>query len=274
MSFLFVALYGILSGLFDVLPVSSFAHLRVLENMYGVGEELHLLRFLIHLASLGALVFLSLPSINALAREQRILSFPRRKALGERKLTYELRFVKAAIAAIAVSVAVLMAIGTQHYSLLLVGIFCVLNGIVVLVPEYLPFGNKTAKHLTRIDSVIFGLLGGIGVFPGFSGVASMQCYANLRGVDRTKSSNWVLLGMIPALAVIAFFDLVGMFTGGLGAISFLTFLSFVFGAICSFLGTLAGVTLIRFLAAKGSFSGFGYYSIGVGLLTFFLYLTV
>lgn len=274
MPFLFVVLYGLLSGFFDVLPVSSFAHQSVLRNIFGVDDSLHLYNFLIHLASLGALIFASLPSINGLLREQRFLALPRKKAQAERKFTYELRFLKTATVAAALSTVVLLLVGEVSSSLLLIGVFCIVNGILILVPEYLPFGNKTAKHMNRLDSIFLGLLGSLGVLPGISHIATMQCYANLRGVDRTRSCNWVHLSTIPVLTVLVFFDLIGIFTAGIGVLSFLTVLSFIAGAIFCFLGTFGGVTLMRFLSAKGGFVGFGYYSIGGGLLTFFLYLTV
>ena len=274
MPFLFVALYGLISGFFDVLPVSSFAQQTVLQTVFGVNVSLYLYKFLIHLASLAALILASMPSITALLREHRMLSMPRKMIRSDRKYTYELRFVKTAVFAATISTILMLLIGEQSLGLLPIGILCVVNGVVVLVPEYLPSGNKTAKHMSRIDSIAFGLIGGLGTIPGISHIATMQCYANLRGVDRTRSCNWALLAAIPAFAVLIVFDIIGMYTVGIGVVSFLTFLSFLFGAVLSFLGTFGGVTLLRFLSAKVGFVGFGYYSIGVGLLTFFLYLTV
>lgn len=274
MPFLFVALYGLLSGFFDVLPVSSFAHQAVLQNVFGVDGSLHLYKFLIHLASLSALVFTSMSSITALLREQRILSFPRRGMQAERKFTYELRFVKTALLAAIISSAAILFTGRRIPSFLVIGILCVVNGVIVLVPEYLPYGNKTAKYMSRMDGVAFGFLSCLGLLPGLSRVATMQCYASLRGADRTRSCNWILLTLIPVFVILSVFDLVGMFTAGIGTVTFLTFLSFVLGAFLSFVGTFAGVTVFRFLAAKVGFVGFGYYSIGTGLLAFFLYLMV
>ena len=274
MPILFVVLYGLLSGFFDVLPVSSFAHQSVLQNLFGIDGPLHLYKFLVHLASLAALVFTCMPNITALLREHRIQSLPRRRTQGDRGVTYELRFIKTALFATAVSTVLMLLIERQSQALSMIGIFCVVNGVVVLVPEYLPYGNKTAKHMSRIDAIFFGLLGGLGVFPGISRIATVQCYASLRGVDRAKASNWALLTTIPSLVVLIFFELIGMFTDGVGTISFPMLLSFCFGAVLSFLGTFGGVTLIRFLSAKVGFVGFGYYSIGAGLLTFFLYLSV
>lgn len=274
MPFLFVVLYSLLTGFFDVLPVSSFAHQSVVQHVFGVTESLHLLKFLVHLASLAAIIFVSMPSISALLREQKMQSLPRRRIQADRKVTYELRFVKIVILAAAISTVLMRYIVNQFPTFLILGILCVVNGILVLVPEYLPYGNKTAKHMNRLDSIAFGFLGGMGLIPGISHIAAMQCYANLRGVDKPRSANWALLATTPVLAVLILFDLAGMFTVGVGSVSFLTFLFFIFGAALSFLGTVGGVTLLRFLSTKVGFVGFGYYSIGAGLLVFFLYLTV
>ena len=274
MPFLFAALYGLFSGFFDVLPVSSFAHHSILQTVFGVNDALHLFKFLVHIASLAAVIFASMSSVVALMREQRILSLPRRKMQNDRKLTYELRFVKTAVVAILFSTILVLLFNKNSQSLVKTGILCIINGVLVLVPEHLPYGNKTAKHMSRLDAIFFGAISGLGMISGISHIATMQFYASLRGVDRSRSCNWVLLATIPALLVLSFFDLVGMFTAGLGTITFISFLSYIFGAVLSFVGTFGGVTLIRFLSAKVGFAGFGYYSIGAGLLTFFLYLTV
>ena len=273
MPFLFVVLYGLLSGFFDVLPVSSLGHQDLLCNIFGVEESLHLYKFLVHLASLAALIFASMPSITSLLREQRILSLPHKRMQGERKFTYELRFVKTVIFTVTIMTVLTSIWGNRAQSLLTTGILFVVNGVIILVPEYLPVGNKSAKHLNRLDATAFGALSGFGIFPGISRIATMQCYGSLRGADRSRICNWVVLAMIPALAVMTFLDLIAVFTAGAGVASFLSFLSFLLGAILSFIGTFSGITLIRFLSAKVGFVGFGYYSIGAGLLTFFLYLT-
>ena len=273
MPFLFVALYGLLSGFFDVLPVSSLGHQEVLQSIFGVDASLNLYKFLIHLASLTALIFASMPSISSLLREQRILSLPHKRMQGERKFTYELRFVKTVIFSVILVTILTCIFGNRTQSLLTTGILFVVNGVIVLVPEYLPVGNKSAKHLNRLDATAFGALSGFGILPGISRIAAMQCYGSLRGADRSRICNWALLAMIPALVVLTFVDLIGIFTAGAGVESFLSFLGFLLGAILSFVGTFSGVTLIRFLSTKVGFVGFGYYSLGAGLLTFFLYLT-
>ena len=274
MSFLFVTLYGLFSGFFEVLPVSSFAHQSIIRHIFGVKTPLHLYNFLLHIAMLSAVILTSMPSISALVREQRILSLPRRALRSERKFTYELRFIKPAAFAVSLSSAIVLFVGKQTISFLAVAILCVLNGALVLTPEFLPYGNKTAKHLNRLDAVAFGLFGGLGIVPGISRISVMQGYASARGVDKVRASNWVLLTSIPVLFILILFDLVGMFSVGIGGISFVTILSFMFGSILCFVATFGGITIFRFLSAKVGFAGFGYYSIGAGLLAFFLYLTV
>ena len=76
------------------------------------------------------------------------------------------------------------------------------------------------------------------------------------------------------MIVIVLSDFIGLFAVGVETVTFLSFLSYLLGTALSFAATFGGITLIRFLSAKVGFVGFGYYSIGVGLFTFFLYLTV
>lgn len=274
MPFLFVVLCSLISGFFDVLPVSSFAHQDALQNLFGINGTVPLFNFFVHLGSLAALIFTCFSNLTALLREQRLLSLPRRRRQGERKFTYELQFVRTAFVTITFSTILFLFFRDRLHNTLVVGLLCILNGVLVLVPEYLPAGNKTAKHMNRLDAAVFGLIGGLGVFSGISRITAMNFYGTMRGVDRTKGCTWALLAAIPAMALLAIADFISFFAVGIEPITFFSFLSYFVGAALSFAGTFGGVTLIRFLSAKVGFVGFGYYSIGVGIFTFFLYLTV
>ena len=127
MPFLFAALYGLFSGFFDVLPVSSFAHQSILQSVFGISDSPYFLRLLVHIASLSALIFASMSCVTALMREQRILTLPRRKTLSDRKLTYELRFVKTAAVAILFSTILALLLSKNSQPLVKTGILCIIN---------------------------------------------------------------------------------------------------------------------------------------------------
>ena len=57
-------------------------------------------------------------------------------------------------------------------------------------------------------------------------------------------------------------------------LSFISFLCCITAALMSFIGAYLGICMIRFIAVRVGYSGFAYYSWGLALLTFILYLTI
>lgn len=43
-----------------------------------------------------------------------------------------------------------------------------LNGVLVLLPQFLPTANKDSRSMTRLDGILMGLGGALGAVPGFS----------------------------------------------------------------------------------------------------------
>ena len=82
-----------------------------------------------------------------------------------------------------------------------------------------------------------------------------------------------LLLSIPALVLLLIFDVIGAFTAGLAGITFLVILQCILAAAAAWFGASAAIMLLRFLSVKTGFSGFAYYSWGVALFTFILFLT-
>ena len=82
----------------------------------------------------------------------------------------------------------------------------------------------------------------------------------------------VLLMSIPAVALRCLFDIITMFSLGLGIASFLGFLGCLLAAIGAFCGAYLAISIMRYLTVRAGFSGFAYYSWGAALFAFILYL--
>ena len=64
--------------------------------------------------------------------------------------------------------------------------------------------------MSILDSWIIGISGSFAVFPGISRVAAMLSAATIRGIDRKKAANWVLLLSVPALVFASFLDILSL----------------------------------------------------------------
>ncbi len=273
MPFVFVILYGLATGFFELVPISSSAHQQILSHIFGINTPLHLLNFILHLVMLCAVTVASMPALRVLSREYRYSTMQRSRRGGTRRLTYEFHFLRSAAAVTILSSVLLLLVG-GGWSLFWVGIFLILNGIFILISEHLPMGNKAAKHLSTLDAIVFGAIGTLGIFSGISRVAAMFGYGTIRGIDRNKTCSWVITLSIPYLLIRLLLDLIGLVTFGAGPFSFLIFLAYLLASVFAFVTCCGAIATVRFIAARVGLSSFAYYSIGAGLFTFFLYLTV
>ena len=72
-------LYGLFSGLADVLPVSAQAHRLILLKLFGESGESVFLRLLIHIGTLAALYYCSQNQIIRYLRARKLAMIPKRK---------------------------------------------------------------------------------------------------------------------------------------------------------------------------------------------------
>ena len=72
-------LYGLFSGLADILPVSAQAHRLILLKLFGESGESAFLRLLIHVGTLAALYYCSQNQIIRYLRARKLAMIPKRK---------------------------------------------------------------------------------------------------------------------------------------------------------------------------------------------------
>lgn len=265
--------YGLLGGLFEFLPVSPQVHQRLFLKVAGVDAPGYGLSLAVHLGALAAVIVSCYASISKLARERKIAARPKRSRKRHPDVVslMELRLLK--IAAVPIMLSCLLAPWLSQYidGLWLLAVLAVLNGVVVILSQYMPRANKDARSVSPLDATLVGLSGVLGALPGFSRVGLITSVASMRGADRQFGLEFTYLLTIPALAALCIGDL-GMvvFVGDpqAGALLF----PGVLACIASFAAGFGGIQLMRFLAVKDGFESLAYYNWGLAMFTFIIYL--
>jgi len=126
--------------------------------------------------------------------------------------------------------------------------------------------------MTGLDGLLFGFFGALSALPGISRVGIMNAYGLARGTDRRDTLNWILILSLPALGMFLCFDVVNMFSYGLGSVSLVIIFGYLLSAAAAFCGGYFSIVFIRFLSVHTGFAGFAYYSLGTALFSFVLYL--
>lgn len=118
-----------------------------------------------------------------------------------------------------------------------------------------------------------GIGGAAGVVPGISSMGATTSILLLRGADRTFALNMALLLQMAVSAGMIVMDVLTMWTLDIGIVTFGGIICCILAAAAAFAGVFLGVKAMRMLAVNIGFNMFAFYSLGVALFSFILFLT-
>lgn len=266
---------GFVSGLAELLPISAEAHRALLCALFGVESEGGVFRLAVHIACLAAVIWGCKEEIRHIRRVRRLMKLPprRRKSQPDSATLYTIRLLRSATILMVILKAGSFALSFigQHMNTLAIALL--FNGIFLILPAALRTGNKDSRNMLRLDGFAMGLGAGLSAVPGISAVGASISLGMARGVDRGYALRFAYLLMIRVLALQLIFDLLAIVAAGQGIVMLDVLLALV-GALCAWGGSVLGIKLMRFIATFTNFSGFAYYSWGMALFCFILFLTV
>lgn len=266
-------LYGLVSGLTEFLPVSARGHQSLLHYMSGDGTVSPLLDLLVHIGILVSVFVASRENLGRLYREQNVASVRGKKVRHlDTKSYYDLRLLKSAIIPLIIGMLLFRFTANRHGNLLSVMTFFILNAIILLIVEHIRRGNRDARTMSGFDGLMIGLAAAVSAFPGLSGTGMVLSYSVAKGADTQNAANWAILLVIPVMIFTILADVFLIFTIGIGAVSVAMFVGSLLAGIAAFCSGYVGISVLRLIAANSGVFQFSYYSFGVALLTFVLYL--
>lgn len=272
MSILESLLYGFISGFAEFLPISPQGQQSVLMQLFGMSQRNPLTDLLIHIAAVASLLVGCRSMFIRLYRENLLISRGRGKRTYDFKGIYDMRLIRTAVIPMLLGLILYYKFDSFEFRPLLLALMLVINGVLIMIPEYSRQANKTSRSMTGVDGILLGMSAALSAFPGISRFGAFVGVSLLRGADRKQAMNWALLISIPALVFFIIYDLIGLFTIGAGALSFLTVLGMFLAAGAAFCGGYLAIVFIRFLTEHSGYTGFAYYSWGTALFSFVLFL--
>lgn len=271
-----IILYSLVSGLAEFLPISSSAHQLLYKEMTGFPVEGEWLTLAVRIGVLLALLAGCHARMKRFSRDLRLSRRSSRHRKGSRSgesALADLRLLRTAGVPVLISVLFYMRAGEWINNTVSVAITLFLNAMLLFAPRLWGQGNKDGRSLSFWDGVLMGLLGGLAAIPGISQIAGVTCAGLIRGGRRAYILDVALLLCIPLLLGLLVFDIYAVAVCGIG-LSLSTFFLFVLSIALSFLGGYLGIITVRFLSVNVGFGGFGYYSLGLALFAFALYLVI
>ena len=267
-------IFGLFSGLLDIIPVSAQAHSVLLLKFFGVKASSDVMNLLIHIAIVGALYYSSQAQLVRMKRARALARVPKRKRRRPLDVHSMMDWSMLKTMLIPAFIGVFLRQFTDgiHSKLVLIALFLFLNGMILYIPQFFPTSNRDSRTLSRIEGLLMGLGGVISAVPGISAIGATTSIASVCGVDRTYGLNMALMMNMGINAGFMVYDVLGIASNGVGDLSVVILLRYLFSTAAAFGGSMLGIRLMRHLASGHGFSIFGVYCWGLALFSFILNL--
>lgn len=269
-------LFGLVSGAADIIPVSGQAHRLLLLKFFGVNQLPNLLALLLHLSVAAALYLSSQGQFVRMNRARALARIPKKK----RKRPLDTRsmmdwsLIKTMLVPTVIGLLLNSRVRGWNVNMFLIAGMLFVNGLILYIPQFLPTSNRDSRTLTRLEGVLMGLGAGASVLPGISTVGIMVSIASVCGIERLYGLNMTFIVKLFFLIGLMVYDVLAIITDGLGGLTVMLLIQYIFTAALSFGAAMLGIRTLRRLAPEHGFHTFGVYCWGLALFTFILNLVV
>lgn len=267
-------IYGFLSGLMDIVPLSAQAHRILLMKFFGISGGTDVMRLAVHIGVFGGLYYSCQSQIVRINRARALARVPkrRRKRPLDTRSLMDWSMLKTMLIPMVVGLFLYKYNTAMRDNLLLVAIFLLVNGIILYVPQFLPGSNRDSRTLTRLEGFLMGLGSTASTLPGISAVGAAVSIGSVCGVERGFCLSMALMMNLALNLGLAIVDVFTLFTNGLGVFSFGILIRYLATGLTAFGGCLLGIKIMRILSGNHGYSGFAFYCVGLSLFTFILNL--
>lgn len=269
-------LFGLVSGAADIIPMSGQAHRLLLLKFFGVNQMPNLLALVLHLSVAAALYLSSQGQFVRMNRARALARIPKKK----RKRPLDTRsmmdwsLIKTMLVPTVIGLLLNSRVRGWSVNMFLIAGMLFINGLILYIPQFLPTSNRDSRTLTRLEGVLMGLGAGASVLPGISTVGIMVSIASVCGIERLYGLNMTFIVKLFFLIGLMVYDVLAIITDGLGGLTVMLMVQYLFTGLLSFGASMFAIRLLRRLAPEHGFHTFGVYCWGLALFTFILNLVV
>ncbi|HEX8045105.1 undecaprenyl-diphosphate phosphatase [Rhizobium sp.] len=207
-----IALLGVVQGLTELLPVSSTAHMRLVPALLGWQDPGSAFSAAMQLAALAAI-------ISYFWSDVRYVAFGSVDAIRQRD--WRSPAIRLAIAIIIATIPIgiaglllsssLNACGTSFRSLWVIGIACLVMGLLLAAAELYSRHRKDMEQMTLLDALFVGITQVGALIPGVSRSGSTLTGALFLGLKRDEAARFSFLLGLPAIALAGLKELLTLY---------------------------------------------------------------
>ncbi|MBQ8293354.1 MAG: undecaprenyl-diphosphate phosphatase [Bacilli bacterium] len=253
-------LLGIVQGISEVLPISSSAHLILVQNIMGIKSDDLSLEVFLHMASLVAIVFFLRKRLCKLVWGSiKYILYKKEEDYKEFKMMICL--IVSTLPVVIFTLLFKSQIDVISGNIFSIGLLLLINGALLLY--FMNFNDENRKRaLSYKDALVVGVFECMGVFPGISRSGSCLCGGKLRKLSREEMADYAFLLFIPAAvgAMVLEFDNLSQVIFGNDLWMYLVV--FVVTSVVTYLSLNILLSFIK----RGKIKYFGYYCMVMGLI--------
>ncbi len=254
-------LLGFVQGVSEFLPISSSGHLVIFSQYLNVSSAGNTLEIMLHVGTLFSVIFCFRDKIKKLFYDFFGLFKSNYKSHFETKNNFILLIIVASIPAVITGLFLDSFFTNLFDSILFVGVFLLLTGIVLFISTKVKIGNKEMKDLNYKDALFIGLFQSIAVIPGISR-AGMSITAGLfKNYNRKTAAEWSFIMSLPVIAGAAILKIPDLLDSTNINLAFLGV-----GVVSSFIFGILAIKVLLKIIQSDKWKYFSYYCITIGIL--------
>jgi undecaprenyl-diphosphatase len=267
--FFALIILGVFQGVTEFLPISSSAHLVLLEqtdiikNLMGdSGNEINLLiNVSLHVATIIAVIIYMRREIFIIIKGFFIGLIKR--DFSNPDFLSGIYILIASVPAGIIGFCFNKHIEAVFSSVTIVLIFLIINGFILIAANKIPSKDRKFKELGIFRSIIVGLCQAIALLPGISRSGATLAGGLLCGLEGVEAARFSFLMAIPVIAGAGLLE--GLKAAG-GSYPYDIFLPILSGMFAAFIVALVSIRILFWIVKNVRLDIFGYYTIVLGVL--------
>lgn len=241
------ALLGVVQGITEFLPISSDGHLALMHHLLGMGQLDLTFDVFLHGMTLLAIIIFFWKDIWKLSRQEMVGI-----ALGT-------------VPAVVVGLFIKDYLEPLSASLLIVGGFLMVTGVMNLFADRcLSRQKEGTSEVAPRQALVIGLFQAFAILPGVSRSGGTVASAVAMGVDRQAAFRFSFLLGIPAIAGATLLQFVDAAQAGFPDV---VVVPYGIGGGLAFVVGLGALAFFRWVMKHARLELFGWYGVGVGMMT-------
>jgi undecaprenyl-diphosphatase len=261
LSWLQMAVLGVVQGITELLPISSTAHLRVIPGILGWRDPGSAFSAAMQLASFAAVVVYFRKEIGALGGASLRAVGSRNFASHDFRLLGTLPLIFAGL----VLRPLLNGCHSPLRGLLVIGSASIVMSLLLALAEKTARHRRTFAELTLRDGLLVGLAQALSFIPGVSRSGATLTAGLFCGMEREAAARFSFLLGLPAVTLAGLFELRVLFKAGLSSDGWITLsIGLAFASVTAFAAIYG---LLRYLERHSTWIFVWYRLIfGVGIV--------